>query len=110
VKMLTHVHKVVNTCWCWHIAKVVKFEWWRRVWDPLPLPPLKLGRIRRFSGSKTVIFSLTGRSPWVTGRVWSILVARAEEQTVWCTDRTLRASGRVRPDVSGHEYHAREPL
>jgi hypothetical protein len=21
VKMLTHVHKVVNTCWCWHICK-----------------------------------------------------------------------------------------
>jgi hypothetical protein len=21
VKMLTHVHKVVNTCWCWHICE-----------------------------------------------------------------------------------------
>jgi hypothetical protein len=21
MKMLTHVHKVVNTCWCWHICE-----------------------------------------------------------------------------------------
>jgi hypothetical protein len=21
MKMLTHVHKVVYTCWCWHICK-----------------------------------------------------------------------------------------
>jgi hypothetical protein len=21
VKMLTHVHMVVNTCWCWHICE-----------------------------------------------------------------------------------------
>jgi hypothetical protein len=22
VKMLTHMHKVVNTCWCWHISDI----------------------------------------------------------------------------------------
>jgi hypothetical protein len=62
--------------------------------------------IRCFSGSETVVFSLTERGPRVTGRVQSILVARAEEQTFWCTDRMLRVSGRVRPDALGHEYRA----
>jgi hypothetical protein len=81
-------------------AKDVKFEWWRRDWDPLPLPPSLRGGIRRFSGSETIVFSLTWRGHRVIGRVRSILVARAEEQTVWCTDRTLRASGRVRNKAS----------
>jgi hypothetical protein len=30
VKMLTHVHKVVNTCWCWHICENAKFPLRRR--------------------------------------------------------------------------------
>jgi hypothetical protein len=60
------------------------------------------GGIQRFLGSETAVFSLTWRSPQVTRRVWSILVVRAEELTVWCTDRILRASC--------HEYRAREPL
>jgi hypothetical protein len=39
VKMLTHVHKVVITCWCWHIYEGVEVWVVERVWDSLSLPP-----------------------------------------------------------------------
>jgi hypothetical protein len=48
MKMLTHVHKIVITCWCCTFAKVVEFEWLRGVWGPLSLPPSKLGGIQVF--------------------------------------------------------------
>jgi hypothetical protein len=39
VKMLTHVHKVVFTCWCWHIYEGDEVCAVERVWVSLSLPP-----------------------------------------------------------------------
>jgi hypothetical protein len=39
MKMLTHMHKVVITCWCWHICEGVEVCAVERVWVSLSLPP-----------------------------------------------------------------------
>jgi hypothetical protein len=38
MKMLTHVHKVVITCWCWHIYEGDEVRAVERVWVSLSLP------------------------------------------------------------------------
>jgi hypothetical protein len=43
VKMLTHVHKVVNTCWCWHICEGSRVCVVERGLGS-PLPPVELAR------------------------------------------------------------------
>ena len=55
VKMLTHIHMVVYTWWCWHIIKEMKLElmWinlameWRREGfetPPTECPPVECGQ------------------------------------------------------------------
>jgi hypothetical protein len=43
MKILTHEHKLVNTCWCWHIYKEGGVWAVERGFDS-SLPPAKLAR------------------------------------------------------------------
>jgi hypothetical protein len=61
VKMLTHVHKVVITCWCWHICEgggfcVVE----RGLGSSLPPAELASAGFKHFRGVEMSIFHYAG--------------------------------------------------
>jgi hypothetical protein len=59
MKMLTHVHKVVITCWCWHIYEDDEVCAVERVWVSLSLPPSLRARDSGVFGNLKCLFSTT---------------------------------------------------
>jgi len=57
--MLTHVHKVVITCWCWHICEGGGVWAVERVWVPFSLPPSVRARDSGDFGEVKCLFSTT---------------------------------------------------